>query len=179
MAPIRNHARTKSRSVPPCTMCLSGFLGILVIRVACHGSRASAVKGSISPTKSTASISSGTIAIGRPYSPVQRRLISTTNSSQPLEVKLLKIVFFKFSKITLHSLMACTKSPKLSLSKISEAASLATSDHVSHIATPTSALLSAGASLIPSPVTATIALCSFRTDTILNLSSGEVLENIT
>lgn len=176
---MRNQAHIKSSSVCPSTICLFGFLGILVMSVVCPGSRARAVSGNISPTKSTANISSGMIAIGRPYNPVHRRLINTTNSSHPFDVKLLRMVFFKFSNITLHSLMACTKSPKLSLSKISDAASFATSDHVSHIATPTSAFLSAGASLMPSPVTATIAPCSFKTDTILNLSSGEVLENIT
>jgi len=47
------------------------------------------------------------------------------------------------------------------------------------MATHIFAIFSAGASLIPSPVTATILLCLLSKETILSLSSGEVLQNIT
>ncbi len=46
------------------------------------------------------------------------------------------------------------------------------------MATPICALFNAGASFTPSPVTATILPCAFRFFTILNLFSGDTLENI-
>gem|GEM_PF-5521094 len=78
-----------------------------------------------------------------------------------------------------HSLMASTRSEKLSLRRMSDADSFATSVPVMPIATPMSAFLSAGASLIPSPVTDTTSHCFSRSLTILSLSSGDVLENMT
>lgn len=59
------------------------------------------------------------------------------------------------SKMFLPHFMAVTIEAKLSSSKIIPAASLATSVPAIPIANPTSAFLSAGASLVPSPVTAT------------------------
>ena len=56
----------------------------------------------------------------------------------------------------LPHLTAVTIEAKLSSNRIMSEASLATSVPVIPIAKPTSAFLSAGASLVPSPVTATI-----------------------
>jgi hypothetical protein len=68
---------------------------------------------------------------------------------------------------------------KLSSSKTISADSLATSVQIFHIATQTFAIFRAGASLIQSQVTATIFLFFLSIETILSLSSGDVLQNIT
>src|SRR5437868_5524326 len=61
---------------------------------------------------------------------------------------------------------------KASSSKMILLASLATSVPVRPMARPTSARLSAGASLVPSPVTATTSSCSWSNVTRRSLSSG-------
>gem|GEM_PF-5392308 len=68
--------------------------------------------------------------------------------------------------------------PKLSSSSTISAASLATSVQILPIATQMSAPLRAGASLIPSPVTATTNQASLINWTILSLSSGAALEKM-
>lgn len=67
---------------------------------------------------------------------------------------------------------AFTIDVKLSLSKIMSAAYLATSVPVIPIAKPTSAFFNAGASFVPSPVTATTSPLSLRPVTKAYLSSG-------
>ena len=61
---------------------------------------------------------------------------------------------------------------KLSSIKIISAADFATSVPVIPIAKPTSAFFKAGASLVPSPVTATTSPTSFKATTSRYLSSG-------
>lgn len=75
-------------------------------------------------------------------------------------------------KIFRPHLTAVTMEAKLSSSRIISAASLATSVPLIPIAKPTSALLSAGASLVPSPVTATTLPRSLSPVTSMYLSSG-------
>ena len=70
---------------------------------------------------------------------------------------------------------ALTMLEKLSSSRIIEAALLATSVPVIPIANPTSAFRNAGASLVPSPVTATTSSHSFSPVTRRYLSSGRDL----
>jgi len=67
---------------------------------------------------------------------------------------------------------ALTIEVKLSSRRIISAASLATSVPAFPIAKPTSALFKAGASFVPSPVTATTFLLAIRPKTIAYLSSG-------
>jgi hypothetical protein len=69
-------------------------------------------------------------------------------------------------------LIAVTVEAKLSLRMIMSDASLATSVPAIPIAKPTSAFLRAGASLVPSPVTATTCPISFKPSTRTYLSSG-------
>jgi hypothetical protein len=77
------------------------------------------------------------------------------------------------SKMTRPSSTAATMVAKLSSSSTISAASLETSVPVIPIATPMSAFFSAGASLTPSPVMATISPRSCSAVTILNLCSGD------
>jgi hypothetical protein len=72
----------------------------------------------------------------------------------------------------LPHITAFTISLKLSSIKIIAAASLATYVPAIPIANPTSAFLRAGASLVPSPVTATICSHSFKPTIIAYLSVG-------
>ena len=67
---------------------------------------------------------------------------------------------------------ACTMDAKLSSSRIMSAAALATSVPVIPIANPTSAFFKAGASFVPSPVTATTSPNYLRPVTSKYLSSG-------
>src|SRR5580693_964895 len=69
-------------------------------------------------------------------------------------------------------MQALTIEAKLSSMTIMSAACLATSVPVIPIAKPTSAFLRAGASLVPSPVTATVSPISLRPVTNKYLSSG-------
>jgi hypothetical protein len=69
-------------------------------------------------------------------------------------------------------MQALTIEAKLSSITMMSAACLATSVPVIPIAKPTSAFLRAGASLVPSPVTATISPSSLRPVTSKYLSSG-------
>lgn len=73
-----------------------------------------------------------------------------------LLVNVYAIDFFKLSKISLPSSIPFTIEQKLSSSKCISAASLATSEPTIPIAIPILALEIAGASLTPSPVTATM-----------------------
>ena len=77
------------------------------------------------------------------------------------------------AKIPRPSRTALTIVAKLSSARIMSAASLATSVPVMPIATPMSAALSAGASLTPSPVIATIRPSAWSASTIRSLCSGE------
>ena len=81
------------------------------------------------------------------------------------------------SYIFLPHLQAVIIELKLSSINIISAASLATSDPLIPIANPTSAFLNAGASLVPSPVTATTLSYSINPVTNKNLSSGVALAN--
>ncbi|ANB11090.1 hypothetical protein AWJ20_3886 [Sugiyamaella lignohabitans] len=72
-------------------------------------------------------------------------------------------------------LMALTILPKLSSMRITSDASLATSVPAIPIEKPISASLSAGASLVPSPVTATVSSKDFRNLTSFRLSCGDDL----
>jgi len=80
--------------------------------------------------------------------------------------------FLILSKIFLPHLIAVTILVKLSSNRIIPAASLATSVPAIPIAKPTSAFFKAGASLVPSPVTATTLLSYFSPVTKRYLSSG-------
>jgi hypothetical protein len=71
--------------------------------------------------------------------------------------------------------MAVMIEAKLSSKRIIPAASLATSEPVIPIANPISAFLRAGASFVPSPVTATTSSNYFRPVTKIYLSSGVLL----
>lgn len=79
------------------------------------------------------------------------------------------------SYIFLPHLTAVTIELKLSSSNIIPEASFATYVPFKPIAIPTSALLSAGASLFPSPVTATISPAYLSPVTSKNLSLGVAL----
>jgi len=119
------------------------------------------------------------IEIGIFQKALATKLGKTANSSHPFEVIQDKIVFLRFWKMILHSLIALTKVQKLSSSNTISDASLATSVHIFHIATQILAILRAGASLIPSQVTATIFALALSKETILSLSSGDALQKIT
>ncbi len=82
-----------------------------------------------------------------------------------------------FSKIPRPSPMAATIVAKLSSARIMSAAPLATSVPVTPIATPMSAAFSAGASLTPSPVIATIRPSCCRASTMRSLCSGATRAN--
>ena len=69
-------------------------------------------------------------------------------------------------------MQAFTIEAKLSSSKIMSHAAFATSVPAFLIANPTSAFFKAGASFVPSPVTATISPYSLRAATCRYLSSG-------
>lgn len=81
------------------------------------------------------------------------------------------------SKIFLPYLIAVIILPKLSSKSIMPAAYLATSVPAMPIAKPISAFLSAGASLVPSPVIATTCPICFRPVASKYLSSGDDLAN--
>ena len=76
------------------------------------------------------------------------------------------------AKIPRPSRIAATIVAKLSSARIMSAASFVTSVPVMPIATPMSADFSAGASLTPSPVMATIAPSACSASTIRSLCSG-------
>ena len=82
------------------------------------------------------------------------------------------------SKIARPSLTALTIDAKLSSVKIISAASFATSVPVIPIAIPMFAFFKAGASLTPSPVTATISPNSWRRETIRYFWSGAIRAKI-
>ena len=77
-----------------------------------------------------------------------------------------------FEKMARPSSTAATIEAKLSSASTMSAASLETSVPVMPIATPMSAVFSAGASLTPSPVIATIAPSRCNAFTIRSLCSG-------
>mmetsp|Transcript_39123 Transcript_39123/g.44778 ORF Transcript_39123/g.44778 Transcript_39123/m.44778 type:complete len:210 (-) Transcript_39123:1258-1887(-) len=80
--------------------------------------------------------------------------------------------FLMFAYIFLPHMHAFTIDEKLSSSRIMSAACFATSVPVIPIANPTSAFLSAGASFVPSPVTATVSPICLIPVTRRYLSSG-------
>jgi hypothetical protein len=143
------------------------------------GSRVRARTGINSAKRSIIKICVPKIAIGIPNNACTARPGKTAKSSAPLAAKLAITDFFIFWKIVLHSLIAYTSVAKLSSSKTISDASLATSVPIFPIATQIFAIFNAGASLIPSPVTATILLFFLSKETILILSSGDVLQKIT
>ncbi len=77
--------------------------------------------------------------------------------------------------MALPSSMAATMVAKLSSARTISEASLVTSVPVMPMATPMSALLSAGASFTPSPVMATMCPLFLRASTMRILCSGETL----
>jgi len=83
--------------------------------------------------------------------------------------------FLTLSYTALPNLRATIVEAKLSSSNTMSEAFLATSVPVIPIEKPTSAFFKAGASLVPSPVTATTALHYYKPVTKSNLSSGEDL----
>lgn len=85
------------------------------------------------------------------------------------------IAFFRLSNILRPYSMPKIKLLKSSLSRIIEAASLATSVPVIPIEIPRSAFLMAGESLTPSPVTATTSPNLWQAFTIINFCAGLVL----
>ena len=87
--------------------------------------------------------------------------------------------FLRFWKIVRPSLMPFTIETKLSSIKIISAASLETSVPITPIATPMSALFSAGASFTPSPVIAMTCLLFLRIVAILSFCSGAIRANTT
>mmetsp|Transcript_88069 Transcript_88069/g.179922 ORF Transcript_88069/g.179922 Transcript_88069/m.179922 type:complete len:259 (-) Transcript_88069:2420-3196(-) len=95
-----------------------------------------------------------------------------------LEDRVYAMDFFKLSKIRRPSSTPRTMEAKLSSSRIMSAASRATLVPTMPMATPISAFFRAGASLTPSPVTATISFSSFWN--LLTISSfwmGDVRAN--
>ena len=120
------------------------------------GSKVSAVSGHISHTRSIHNISSGVNAMGHHLMLNIAKLISAINNSVKFVVMQAMTVFLILVKMILHCDMACIRLAKLSSISTISALSLATSVPVIHIATQISAFLSAGASLTPSQVTATI-----------------------
>ena len=143
------------------------------------GSRVNAVIGISSAIRSTINICTAPIDNGMPRTPPTKRLGNTARSSQPFDATAAMADFLIFWKIILHSLIAYTSVAKLSSSNTISEACLATSVPIFPIATQIFAILSAGASLIQSQVTATILPLALSKETILSLSSGEVLQNIT
>ena len=79
-----------------------------------------------------------------------------TDTSDTFAVNACRMNFLMLSKMRRPSRTAATIVEKLSSNKISDAESLATEVPVMPMATPISAARSAGASLTPSPVMATI-----------------------
>ncbi len=82
------------------------------------------------------------------------------------------IAFWRLSKIRRPRRIAATIDAKSSSRRTSDEASRATSVPLFPIAMPMSAALSAGASLTPSPVIATISLFAFRAWTMRSFWSG-------
>jgi hypothetical protein len=87
--------------------------------------------------------------------PPEKAKTTKGTASGTLEVRMYVVNFLMLSYTARPSSMAATMEAKLSSSKMMSAASRATSVPLLPIATPMSASLSAGASLTPSPVTAT------------------------
>ncbi len=101
--------------------------------------------------------------------------INMSNTSEILHESKKRMNFFRLSYITRPSLMAFTIVAKLSSVSIISLASLLTSVPVMPIARPISAFFREGASLIPSPVIATIWSFFFNASTIATLCSGDTL----
>ncbi len=80
--------------------------------------------------------------------------------------------FWTASLTALPHMIAFTIEAKLSSNSTIAEASLATSVPAIPMENPTSAVLSAGASFVPSPVTATVSPKSFNRLTRIRLSSG-------
>jgi hypothetical protein len=160
-------------------ICCFTSLGGFSISHFSGGSHVNAVIGISSAIKSTINICTAPIDSGIPRTPQTSKLGNTANNSHPFEPTAAIADFFMFWKIILHSFIAYTSVPKLSSSNTISDASLATSVHIFPMATQIFAILSAGASLIPSHVTATILPLALRRETILSLSSGDVLQKIT
>ena len=89
--------------------------------------------------------------------------------------KMYPSAFCRLSKIRRPMALPATIDAKLSSSRTSEAASRATSVPFSPMAIPIWAAFRAGASLMPSPVMATISPFLFRAFTIISFCSGTTL----
>ncbi|MNT60904.1 hypothetical protein D3C72_1985150 [compost metagenome] len=102
-------------------------------------------------TRLSHSSCTGSNGIGRPRGIASR---NRTISAAPVETTM-KMTLRMFAYATLPSFMPLTMDAKLSSVRTMSALSFATSVPFRPMATPTCACLSAGASLTPSPVTAT------------------------
>ena len=151
------------------------FLGGCFIIPGIGFSAPSARAGSMSVPRSTASIC--IIVSG---SGIFRRINARYGTASGiLDAKIYVMNFLIFSYTVLPSSTALTIVAKLSSSRTISDASFATSVPEIPIAIPISAFLSAGASLTPSPVTATTSPSSCNTDTTLILCLGVIRANIT
>jgi hypothetical protein len=93
-------------------------------------------------------------------------------SAAPVETRK-NVTLRMLSNVTRPSSTAAVIETKLSSARTISEASLATSVPLSPMAMPISAALRAGASLTPSPVTATTSPFACRARTMRSLSSGE------
>ena len=132
------------------------------------GSTASARPGKPSVTRLIHRICRGRSGSGMP----KKGAINITKISPMLLESVYLMNLRMLSKMTRPSSTAATMVAKLSSSKIISAASLETSVPVIPMATPISARLSAGASLTPSPVMATISPFAWSELTMSSLCSG-------
>ena len=97
---------------------------------------------------------------------------STTSTAETLTVSWKRMKRLKLSVMPRPQRMARTMVAKASSSNRMSQASLVTSVPVMPMATPTSASLMAGASLMPSPVTATDSPCALSVRTTRSLTEG-------
>ena len=97
--------------------------------------------------------------------------MTATRAATPVEIRK-KVAFCTAAKVTRPSRTADTMVEKLSSVSTMSAASRATSVPERPIATPSDAAFSAGASLTPSPVTATISPAASKARTMRSLSRG-------
>ncbi len=152
-------------------MLSSGFLGALFITSFSGGSKPSATAGKPSVTRLIQRICMGSSGTGSPAS-MPRNIVIT---SPRLQASMQRINFRMLLYMTLPSSIAAIMVAKLSSSSTIDEASLVTSVPASPIAMPISASLTAGASLTPSPVMATMFPALLRALTIISLCFGETL----
>ena len=134
------------------------------------GSKASAMSWAPLVTRLSQSSWAGRKGSGNP----KRRLTSTASTSAAPEETRKKVVLRTLTKATRPSSTAAKIVAKSSSVTTMSAASLATSVPERPIAAPMSAAFSAGASLTPSPVTATTSPRARSASTIRSLPRGEM-----